>query len=99
LIQISAGRPLPRPGKDAGTGRGVEKPGYGRYGIYMAQSLSGPRVQENRSRNPSLPLDGPSVQSLELCSRSRVMLDIAYLVIGAVFLGACVLYALACDHL
>jgi len=27
------------------------------------------------------------------------MLDIAYLVIGAVFLGACVLYALACDHL
>jgi len=27
------------------------------------------------------------------------MLDIAYLVIGAIFLGACVLYALACDRL
>jgi len=27
------------------------------------------------------------------------MLDIAYLLIGGVFLGACVLYALACDHL
>jgi hypothetical protein len=40
-----------------------------------------------------------SVQSLELWLRSRQMLDIAYLVVGAVFLGACVLYALACDHL
>jgi len=27
------------------------------------------------------------------------MLDIAYLVVGAIFLGACVLYALACDKL
>jgi len=27
------------------------------------------------------------------------MLDIAFLVIGALFLGACALYAFACDHL
>jgi hypothetical protein len=27
------------------------------------------------------------------------MLDIVYLLIGAVFLGGCVLYAIACDHL
>ena len=27
------------------------------------------------------------------------MLDLAYIVIGAVFLGACVLYAYACDRL
>jgi len=27
------------------------------------------------------------------------MLDVIFLVIGAVFLGSCVLYAFACDHL
>jgi len=27
------------------------------------------------------------------------MLDVIYLLIGAVFLGACVLYVIACDHL
>jgi len=27
------------------------------------------------------------------------MLDILYILIGAVFLGGCVLYAVACDHL
>jgi len=27
------------------------------------------------------------------------MLDVAYILIGAVFLGACALYAIACDHL
>jgi len=27
------------------------------------------------------------------------MLDVIYLLIGAVFLGGCVLYAIACDHL
>jgi len=28
-----------------------------------------------------------------------LMFDVAYILIGAVFLGACVLYAIACDHL
>jgi len=28
-----------------------------------------------------------------------LMLDIIYLLIGAIFLGGCVLYAIACDHL
>jgi len=27
------------------------------------------------------------------------MLDVIYILIGAAFLGACVLYAIACDHL
>jgi len=27
------------------------------------------------------------------------MLDLLYLAIGAAFLGACVLYTIACDHL
>jgi len=27
------------------------------------------------------------------------MLDVIYLLIGAIFLGACVFYAYACDHL
>jgi hypothetical protein len=31
--------------------------------------------------------------------RESTMLDIAYLVVGALFLGACVLYALACEQL
>jgi hypothetical protein len=31
--------------------------------------------------------------------RTIVMLDVIYLLVGAVFLGACVLYAYACDHL
>jgi hypothetical protein len=32
-------------------------------------------------------------------ARRSALLDIAYLVIGAIFLGACVLYALACEQL
>jgi hypothetical protein len=32
-------------------------------------------------------------------ARRNPMLDIAFLVVGALFLGACVLYALACDKL
>jgi hypothetical protein len=32
-------------------------------------------------------------------ARSYPMLDIAYIVIGAIFLGAFALYALACDRL
>ena len=27
------------------------------------------------------------------------MLDVLYILIGAAFLGACVLYTIACDHL
>jgi hypothetical protein len=29
----------------------------------------------------------------------RSMFDLAFILIGAVFLGACMLYAVACDHL
>ncbi|HTB42602.1 MAG TPA: hypothetical protein VK741_03165 [Acetobacteraceae bacterium] len=31
--------------------------------------------------------------------RTIVMLDVIYLLVGAAFLGLCVLYAYACDHL
>jgi hypothetical protein len=31
--------------------------------------------------------------------RTGTMLDIAYILLGAVFLGACVLYVFACDRL
>lgn len=31
--------------------------------------------------------------------RTKTMLDIAYILLGAAFLGACVLYAYACDRL
>jgi hypothetical protein len=31
--------------------------------------------------------------------RTIVMLDVIYLLVGAAFLGVCVLYAYACDHL
>jgi hypothetical protein len=31
--------------------------------------------------------------------RSNPMLDIVYILIGAAFLGGCVLYTFACDHL
>jgi hypothetical protein len=34
-----------------------------------------------------------------LLTGARSMLDVAFLVIGALFLGVCALYALACDHL
>jgi hypothetical protein len=30
---------------------------------------------------------------------ANVMLDLAYILIGAAFLSACALYAVACDHL
>jgi hypothetical protein len=32
-------------------------------------------------------------------SGAFAMLDVIFLVIGAAFLGGCILYALACDHL
>jgi hypothetical protein len=31
--------------------------------------------------------------------RTITMLDIVYLLVGAAFLGVCVLYAYVCDHL
>jgi hypothetical protein len=31
--------------------------------------------------------------------RTIVMLDVIYLLVGTAFLGVCVLYAYACDHL
>lgn len=33
------------------------------------------------------------------CSRSIAMLDVLYLLLGAAFLGGCILYTYACDKL
>jgi len=34
-----------------------------------------------------------------LLTQEQPMLDVIYILIGAAFLGGCVLYAIACDHL
>ena len=62
------------------------------YGIYMPASLFRHRTAAAGIRR--MPAAGGS-----FLLRSYRMLDIAYLVVGAVFLGVCALYALACDHL
>lgn len=41
----------------------------------------------------------PSLACLRDRSEGRGMLDIVYILIGAVFLGGAVLYALGCEHL
>jgi hypothetical protein len=33
------------------------------------------------------------------CRGTTIMLDVVYILIGAAFLGGCVLYAIACDRL
>jgi uncharacterized membrane protein YuzA (DUF378 family) len=35
----------------------------------------------------------------QLCGEEFRMLDVIYILIGAAFLGGCVLYAIACDHM
>jgi hypothetical protein len=73
------------------------------YGIYMANCVACYRfymvdapifgtascLDESR--------DGYS--AAKALGKSKPMLDIIYLLVGAVFLGACVGYAKACDHL
>jgi hypothetical protein len=41
----------------------------------------------------------PSVARCTGVERNKIMLDVAYILLGAVFLGACVLYVSACDRL
>jgi hypothetical protein len=41
----------------------------------------------------------PALSRVPYSKRTIVMLDVIYLIVGAAFLGACVLYAYACDHL
>jgi hypothetical protein len=36
---------------------------------------------------------------IEYSPKEAGMLDVIYILIGAVFLGGCVLYAIACEHL
>jgi hypothetical protein len=40
-----------------------------------------------------------SIVRRAIFERTIVMLDVIYLLVGAAFLGLCVLYAYACDHL
>jgi hypothetical protein len=39
------------------------------------------------------------VARLLLTPRSFAMLDVLYILIGAAFLGGCILYAYACEHM
>jgi len=70
----------------------------GRYRKYTAQRLAHrieqwPRSEDERACVMAV---GQGARPLK---RTASMLDIVYLLIGAVFLGACVLYTYACDHL
>lgn len=69
------------------------------YGPFISEPLF-PRRTRVRDPNwfpmPAKTIHCPRPESV---ARSFLMLDIAFLVIGAVFLGACVLYTLACDRL
>jgi hypothetical protein len=40
-----------------------------------------------------------AIAARAIFERTIVMLDVIYLLVGAAFLGVCVLYAYACDHL
>ena len=55
-------------------------------------------LNRSRARLPGRPRarEQPQPATVE---RTIFMLDVIYLAIGAIFLGACVLYAHACDHL
>jgi len=67
-----------------------------RHRTFISDALS-PRGPGHAKASSSTGLiDRPRAVTV---ARSIPMLDIAYLVIGAVFLGLCALYALACDHL
>ena len=37
--------------------------------------------------------------AVSLLTGENTMLDVLYILIGAAFLGGCILYAFACDHL
>jgi hypothetical protein len=41
----------------------------------------------------------PVIDGNAVVERTAIMLDVIYLLVGAAFLGVCVLYAYACDHL
>jgi hypothetical protein len=70
-----------------------------RYGIYMRASLS-PNQRRGSARIKGVrPKPAGLTESLMLSQGVLPMLDIAYLVVGALFLGLCALYALACENL
>jgi len=70
-----------------------------RYGIYMSVTLS-PHHMMARDRKPISPPGGAILYvRRDMVARRNPMLDIAFLVIGALFLGGCAVYALACEQL
>ncbi len=69
-----------------------------RHRTYMPELLpEKPVIEPSRKIRPATEslLVAPRVKTV----RRKLMLDIVFLAAGAVFLGACVLYALACDNL
>ena len=79
------------------------------YAAYMRRQIAAHRKYtphglatraEPQSHPPAgLPLRADERDARSLSKGPNSMLDVIYLVIGAVFLGACVLYAYACDRL
>jgi hypothetical protein len=63
-----------------------------RHGFYMASGISHRGTAATTVLRKAACTRRPETGSIP-------MLDIVYLLIGAVFLGGCVLYAIACDHL
>jgi hypothetical protein len=60
--------------------------------FYIRRSLFPKPLRQPAADTPARPV-------LRCAQEHPAMLDVAFLVVGALFLGACVLYALACDHL
>ncbi len=69
------------------------------YGTFISDGLSGSQPGAYARKRFPLPAGTIHRPRPDTVARTFPMLDIAYLVIGAVFLGVCVLYALACDRL
>jgi hypothetical protein len=63
--------------------------------LYAALTLAAPSPDQNQTP----PVVSGVPRNSTVAPGGTRMLDLAYILIGAVFLGACALYALACDRL
>jgi hypothetical protein len=69
------------------------------HGTFISNRLSALQPVARPPKRFRLPAGSIHRPRSVTVARSSAMLDIAYLVIGGLFLGAFVLYALACDRL
>jgi len=79
-------------------GRAITRDGL--YGFYILRRAECHRIYMARGTNLRAAQHALThAGGVVAYSGALAMLDVVFLVIGAVFLGGCVLYALACDHL